>query len=159
MRKLSVLFVSLLMSLVAVAAAWAPAQAAAAPRIAIGHHASKMYMYDPSPSGDGTVKDPATNVTAVFVNCPAGDYQLNATLNQGGNGTYWATQGRGAGEFTCDGTTRRVVLHWAFAGPKLHPGRALAKFALYRAVCADDLCTTESTPTVSSRAVVGIPRR
>jgi hypothetical protein len=157
MRKLAVLFASAL-TIAAFGAAPA-AQAAAPPRVHIDKHASTIFQYDPSPSGDGTDLDPATTVTAVFVNCPAGQYQLRATLKQHGQSMYWATQGRGSDEFSCDGTTKRIRLPWAFAGDTLRAGKARAAFALYRAVCEDDLCSTDENPTLSGHALVRIPGR
>ena len=120
----------------------AGATPAAAPRVVINHTASKIYQYDPSPSGDGTVTQPATNARATFYNCPAGDYQLNATLRQNGTNMAWATSGRGAGEFSCDGTTKRISINWPFTGKSLHAGSAYAVFALNKVASA----TTASAP-------------
>jgi len=153
MRKLAVVLVSAMTVFVG----WAPAHAAAAPRVVINHTASKIYQYDPSPDGTG-VKQPATNVRATFYNCPAGDYQLNATLRQNGTTMSWATSGRGAGEFSCDGTTKKITINWPFTGKTLHAGKAHAAFSLNKVVCDDDTCTTQGAPTVRSRHVVHIPR-
>jgi hypothetical protein len=153
MRYFTVLFLSLVTAL----GGSAIAQAAPPPSVHIRWHASTIYQWDASPSQDGSAMYPATNVTAVFVRCPAGDYQLDATLTQSGQQMSWATLGRGAGEITCSGHQRRFVLRWPFAGTSLHPGRAVATFALHRAVCDDGLCTTEPRATVAKRAVVWIP--
>ena len=70
----------------------------------------------------------------------------------------WATSGRGAGEFSCDGTTKRISINWPFTGKSLHAGRAYAVFALNKVVCDDGICTTQDAPTMRSRHVVHIPR-
>ncbi|MEO6627231.1 MAG: hypothetical protein ABIP03_01545 [Aquihabitans sp.] len=154
MRKLAVILVSLL----AVAAGAAPADAARSSSIRIDPRASKIYLYDGSPDGTGP-SFPATRVSTVVNRCEAGDYYLDATLTQDGVNLPWATGALGAGEFACDGTSFRTQLSMSFYGPTLHPGRATAHFALRKYECVSGVCYLSDTPTVEATSAVHIPGR
>jgi len=133
------------------------------PAQAGGHHpglwikptASPIYQYDGSGTGEGPTF-PATDLRAFVKKCPAGDYEMNATLKQDGVSMDWATTGRGAGEVFCTGSG--VELRMGFYGPTLHPGKAKAYFALHKVTCTDGVCTVSERPTVKAWRVVHIPR-
>ncbi|MEV4813921.1 hypothetical protein [Micromonospora avicenniae] len=127
-----------------VLAAGSPATAGTPrPRISIEHRASELYLFQP-PFQEETY--PATVVTGTARNCPTGNYLLSASLVQDGLPTLWATSGRGAGEFRCDGGTATLSMGFTRLDPVLRPGRATVRFALRDAYTSEQL--TETTRTV-----------
>ncbi len=151
MRKLLITLTAALVVL----AGWTPAQATQGPSIHIKPVTSKIYQYDGSSSGTGPTF-PATDVTAVVKHCPAGDYQMSATLRQNGVDMQWATGALGAGDVTCSGAAK-MPLAMGFYGASLHPGNAKASFALYTWECTGGVCTLSDTPTVTATRTVHIP--
>ncbi|PWR07877.1 hypothetical protein DKT68_17780 [Micromonospora acroterricola] len=134
-------------TIAAIVLAVAPPAAAATPsaHIRIEHRASELYPYDPSYEQQGP-DYPATRVWGEVRRCPAGIYNLSASLIQDGLPTVWATSGRGAGEITCDGGTESITMSFYRTDPLLHPGRAIVRFELHDAYGGTTL--TETTRTV-----------
>ncbi|SIN38219.1 hypothetical protein [Micromonospora cremea] len=143
MRRISLA----MLTIAAIVLSVAPPAAAATPstRITIEHRASELYPYDPTYEQEGP-DYPATRVWGELRRCPAGVYNLSASLHQDGLPTVWATSGRGAGEITCDGGTESLSMSFYRTDPVLHSGRATVRFELHDAYVGTTL--TETTRTV-----------
>lgn len=110
------------------------------PSLTLRPRAGAIYQFDGSATGTGP-SYPATRVTARMSDCPAGTSVLQAELVQDGVEMNWATSARGAGEVVCTGGENGTV-SMGFYGPTLHPGTAVATFAL---VQGDVLVTVTRT--------------
>lgn len=131
-----------------------PAEAADLPiAISINPETSPLYVYEDTEYDPPYPSSPATALSGLIRNCPAGEYTRQMSLTQDGYSAQWTVgSAKGAWEWFCTGADQPISMGLTNASQFLHPGEATATIELLDSSNTTVIATVTRTVMIPTSA-------